>query len=34
MKQYTRRFLTSIALLFSMVASWSTPVMAQEAINV
>ena len=34
MNQYTKRFLTSTTLLLSMVASWSTPATAQEAINV
>ena len=34
MSPYTKRFLTSTALLLSMVASWSIPAAAQEAINV
>ena len=34
MNQYTKRFLTSTTLLLSMVASWSIPAAAQEAINV
>ena len=34
MNQYTKRFLTSTALFLSVAATWSTPVVAQDAINV
>ena len=34
MNQYTKCFLTSMALFLSIAATWSTPVIAQDAINV
>ena len=34
MNQYTKRFLTSMALFLSIAATWSTPVIAQDVINV